>query len=112
MKKETDTPASFRRVKKEPGSFTHVKKEDDAPAPHSSKKAWRLAAAAACQLDYQAPNDPEEFPGQRAAKRTSFNKVLPGTLEFPLAWSRQDAKRAEAECTPPLPLRQPGGGGR
>jgi hypothetical protein len=27
----------------------------------------------------------------------SFNEVQPGTLEFVLIWSRQDAKRAEAE---------------
>jgi hypothetical protein len=30
-------------------------------------------------------------------ERTSFNEVQPGTLEFALAWSRQDAKWAEAE---------------
>jgi hypothetical protein len=63
MKKEPATPASFRHVKKDPGSFTHVKKEHDTPAPPSSKKAWRLSEDAAHQLDYQAPDDPEEFPG-------------------------------------------------
>jgi hypothetical protein len=31
------------------------------------------------------------------AEVESFNEVQPGTLEFALAWSRQDAKRAEAE---------------
>jgi hypothetical protein len=40
------------RVKKEPVSFTRVKKEHDAPAPSSSKKARRLADEAARQLDY------------------------------------------------------------
>jgi hypothetical protein len=34
-------------VKKEPGSFSSVKKEHDAPAPPSSKKARRLADEAA-----------------------------------------------------------------
>jgi hypothetical protein len=97
VKKEPGTPASFTRVKKEPVSFTRVKKEHGAPALPSSKKARRLADVAADQLDYQAPDDPEEFPGLRAAEVESFNEVQPGTLEFALAWSRQDAKRAEAE---------------
>jgi hypothetical protein len=88
VKKEPGTPASFTRVKKEPCSFTHVKKEHDAPAPPYSKKARCLAEDTARQLDYQAPDDPEEFPGQRAAERTLFNEVQPGTLEFALAWSR------------------------
>jgi hypothetical protein len=30
-------------------------------------------------------------------ERTSFNEVQSGTLQFALTWSRQDAKRAEAE---------------
>jgi hypothetical protein len=87
-------------VKKEPGmpaSFTRVKKEHDVPTPPSSKKAHRLADEAAGQLDYQAPNDLKEFPGLRAAEVESFNEVQPGTLEFGVAWSRQDTKRAEAE---------------
>jgi hypothetical protein len=63
MKKEPATPASFRRVNKDPDSFTRVKKEHDMPAPPSSKKSWRLAEDTAHQLDYQAPDDPEEFPG-------------------------------------------------
>jgi hypothetical protein len=86
VKKEPGTPASFKRVKK----------DHDAPASPSSKKARRRAAAAS-HLAYQAPDDPEEFPGQRAAEDASFNEVQLGTLEFALAWSRQDAKRAEAE---------------
>jgi hypothetical protein len=61
------------------------------------KKARRLADEATRQLDYQAPDDPKAFPGLRAAERESFNKVQPGALEFTLAWSRQDARRAEAE---------------
>jgi hypothetical protein len=65
--------------------------------PPSSKKARRLTDEAAGQLDYQAPDDPEEFPGLRAAEVESFNEVQPGILEFALAWSRQDAKRAEVE---------------
>jgi hypothetical protein len=97
VKKEPGTPASFRRIKKEPSFFTRVKKEHDMPAPPSSKKVRWLADDAARQLDYQAPNDPEEFPSQRAAERTSFNEVQPGTLEFALAWSRKYTKRAEAE---------------
>jgi hypothetical protein len=44
-------------VKKEPSvtpaSFARVKKEHDAPAPPSMKKARRLAEDAACQLEYQ-----------------------------------------------------------
>jgi hypothetical protein len=79
-------------VKKEPVSFTRVKKEHDKPAPPSSKKARRIADEATRQLDYQASDDPEEFPGLRAAERESFNEVQRGTLEFALAWSRQDAK--------------------
>jgi hypothetical protein len=104
VKKEPGTPASFTRVKKEPVSFTRVKKEHGAPAPPSSKKTRRLADEAAVQLDYQAPDGPEEFPGPRAAEVESFNKVQPGTLEFALAWSRKDAKRAEAECAHRLGL--------
>jgi hypothetical protein len=73
------TPNSFARIKKDPGvtpaSFTHVKKEHNALAPPSSKKARCLAEDAARQLEYQAPDDPEEFPVQRAAERASFNKV-------------------------------------
>jgi hypothetical protein len=85
VKKEPGTPASFTRVKKEPVSFTRVKKEHDAPTPPSLKKARRLANKAARQLDYQAPDDPEEFPGPRVAEVESFNEVQPGTLEFALA---------------------------
>jgi hypothetical protein len=88
----------------EPVSFTHVKKEHDALAPPSSKKARHLADEAADQLDYQAPDDLEEFPGLRAAEVESFNEVQPGTLEFALAWSKQDAKRADAERTRRLGL--------
>jgi hypothetical protein len=73
VKKEPGTPTSFTRVKKEPNSFTHVKKEHDAPAPPSSKKALYLTDKAARRLDYQAPDNPEEFPGLRAAERESFN---------------------------------------
>jgi hypothetical protein len=85
VKKE---PCSFTRVKTEPCSFTRVKKEHDALAPPSSEKARRLVEYASRQLAYQAPDDPEEFPGQRAAERASFNEVQPRTLEFALAWSR------------------------
>jgi hypothetical protein len=95
--KEPGTPASFTRVKKEPDSFTRVKKEHDAPTPPSSEKARRLADNAARQLAHQAPEDTEEFPSQRAAECASLNKVQSGTLEFALAWSRQDVKKAEAE---------------
>jgi hypothetical protein len=83
------TPTRLLRSKKEPDSFTCVKKVHDAPMPPSSKKARRLSEDAARQLDYQAPDDP--------AERASFNEVQPGTLEFALAWSRQDAKRAKEE---------------
>jgi hypothetical protein len=65
--------------------------------PLSTKKARCLTTDAACQLEYQASDDPEEFLGLRAAERASFNKVRPGTLEFVLTWSRQDAKKSEAE---------------
>jgi hypothetical protein len=90
-------PGPFTRVKKEPGSFSHVKKEHGMPASPSSKKARWLTGDTARQLAYQAPDDSEEFPSQRAVERASFNKVQLGTLEFALAWSRQGAKRAEAE---------------
>jgi hypothetical protein len=88
-------------VKNEPGvtsaSFAHGKKEHDAPAPPSTKKACRLGEDTACQLEYQAPDNPEEFLGLRAAECASFNKVQPGTLEFVLAWSRQDTKKTEID---------------
>jgi hypothetical protein len=74
VKKEPGS-GSFTRVKKEPGSFARVKQEHDAPAPPSSKKVCRLATDAARQLAYQATDDPEEFSGQRAAKRASFNEI-------------------------------------
>jgi hypothetical protein len=90
-KKEPGLGASSDWVKKEPVSFTRVKKEHDAPVPPSSKKARRLADEAARQLDSQALDDPKEFPGLRATKVESFNEVQPGTLEFTLARSRQDA---------------------
>jgi hypothetical protein len=67
------------------------------PAPHSSKKARRLAEEATLQLEYQAPDDSEEFPDPKAVELTSFNEVRPGTLDFVLAWSRQDAKKADTE---------------
>jgi hypothetical protein len=66
VKKEAVSPASFTRIKKEPGvtpdSHAHVKKEPRAPAPRSSKKARHLTKDTAQQLEYQAPDDPEEFP--------------------------------------------------
>jgi hypothetical protein len=71
VKKEPGTPTSFTRVKKEPDSFTRVKKEHGAPTPPSLKKACRRCRG----LAYQAPNDPVEFTGQRAAERPSFNEV-------------------------------------
>jgi hypothetical protein len=58
---------------------------------------WRLAEDAALQLEYQTSDNPEEFPGLKAAELASFNEVQPGTLDFALAWSRQDAKRADTE---------------
>jgi hypothetical protein len=79
VKEEASTPVSFTRVKKEPGvtpaSFAHVKKEHDAPAPPSTKKARRLTEDTVRQLDYQTPDDPEEFPDLRAAERAFFNEV-------------------------------------
>jgi hypothetical protein len=91
--------------KKEAGSSgassTRVKKE---PGVTPASFARHLEEDAARQLEYQAPNDPEEFPGQRAAERTSLNEVQPGTLEFALAWSRKNAKRTEAKHARPLGL--------
>jgi hypothetical protein len=105
---KSEPGGSFACVKKEPGvtpaSFARVKKEHGVPMPHSTKKARRLTEDAARQLDYQDPDDPEEFPGLRATERASFNEVQSGTLEFALAWSRQDAKRAEAKRARPLNL--------
>jgi hypothetical protein len=73
------------RVKKEPG------------APPSLKKARRLTEDAVLQLKYQAPDDSEEFPGLKAVELASFNEVQSGSLNFALAWSRKDAKKAETE---------------
>jgi hypothetical protein len=70
------TLGSLARVKKEPG------------APPSLKKAQRLAEDTALQLEYQASDDPVEFPGLKAAELASFNVVQPGSLDFALAWSR------------------------
>jgi hypothetical protein len=91
LKKEVGSfDASSAQVKKEPGvtpaSFIRVKKEHGAAVPPSMKKARRLAEDAARQLEYQAPDVPE-----------GFNEVRPETLEFVLAWSRQDARKSEAE---------------
>jgi hypothetical protein len=66
--------ASFTRVKKEPGSLTRVK-EDHGGAPPSSKKARRLADAAARHLTYQASDDPKEFPGQATSPRMSRRRT-------------------------------------
>jgi hypothetical protein len=33
----------------------------------------------------------------RAAEPASFNEVQPGTLDYVLAWSRQDTEREEPE---------------
>jgi hypothetical protein len=49
------------------------------------------------QLEYQASDDSEEFPGLKVAELASFNEVQLGTLDFALAWSRQDAKKADTE---------------
>jgi hypothetical protein len=91
------TLASLARVKKEPdiGSLAHVKKEPGVSP--SSKKARHLTEYAMLQLEYQAPDDPEEFRGLKAAELASFNEVQPGTMDFALAWSRRDAKKADAE---------------
>jgi hypothetical protein len=102
LKKEVGSfDASSAQVKKEPGvtpaSFIRVKKEHGAAVPPSMKKARRLAEDAARQLEYQAPDGPEGFLGLRAVVSASFNEVRPETLEFVLAWSRQDARKSEAE---------------
>jgi hypothetical protein len=44
-----------------------------------------------------SPEYLEEFHGLRAAERASFTEIQSGTLEFILAWSRYDAKKAKAE---------------
>jgi hypothetical protein len=75
LKKEPGLGASSARVKKmsgTPTSFTRVKKEHGAPVPPSSKKARRLANEAVGQLDYQASDDPEEFPSLRTTEVESF----------------------------------------
>jgi hypothetical protein len=56
--------------------------------PPLLKKTCHLQDYTAQQFQYQAPNDPDEFLGQRMAEPASFNEVQPGTLEFALAWSR------------------------
>jgi hypothetical protein len=75
------------------GSLTRIKEEPDASAPPSSKKAWCLTKDTVLQLEYQALDDPKEFLGLKAAKFASFNEVQLGTLDFVLAWSRQDVKK-------------------
>jgi hypothetical protein len=103
VKKEAGSPASFTRVKKDPGVtpgslacvkkepgmtpgyLARVKKEPGALAPPSLKKARRLAENAALLLEYQAPDGPEEFPGLKASELAFFNEVQPGTLDFALA---------------------------
>jgi hypothetical protein len=73
-----------------------VKKEEgDATPPPSAKKT---CIGTEEQLQYWTADDPKEFPGLRAAERASLNEVQPGTLDFVLAWSRQDAKTEEAKC--------------
>jgi hypothetical protein len=65
--------------------------------PTSSKKARDLTEDAALQLEYQAPDDLEEFSDLRVTERASFNEVQPGTLDFVLTWSRQNMKKAKPE---------------
>jgi hypothetical protein len=49
------------------------------------------------QLQLASNGDPEDFLGQRAAERDSFNVVLPVSEEFALAWSRREAAREARE---------------
>jgi hypothetical protein len=90
VKNKAASPASFTRIQKEPGvtlgSLARVKKEPGVPP--SLKKVRRLAEDTALQLEYQASDDPVEFPGLKAAELASFNEVQPGSLDFALAWSR------------------------
>jgi hypothetical protein len=55
--------------------LARVKKEPGAPTPPSSKKARHLTEDDALQLEYQAPDDLEEFPVLKAVKLASFNEV-------------------------------------
>jgi hypothetical protein len=72
-----------------------VKKEEgDALSVSSTKKTWISTKE---QLEYRTLDNPEEFLGLRAAERASFNEVQPGTLDYVPAWSKQEAKREEAE---------------
>jgi hypothetical protein len=48
------------------------------------KKARCLADEAVSQLDYQAHDDPEEFPGLRSVEVESFNEVQPEPWNSPL----------------------------
>jgi hypothetical protein len=83
VKKEASAPLTpLVRVKKEAGVV-----------PPSMKKACRLAEDAAHQLQYQAPDDSDEFLGQRAAERASVNEVQPGTLKFTLAGPGRTRRR-------------------
>jgi hypothetical protein len=79
------------------------------PASPSSKKARRLADEATHQLGYQAPDDPKEFPGLRAAERESFNKVQPGALDRVrpcLVQARREEGRGRARAPPWMTMRR------
>jgi hypothetical protein len=47
--------------------------------------------------DFRCPGTWRLSTGLKAAELTSFDEVQPGTLHFVLVWSRQDAKKADAE---------------
>lgn len=83
---------SFVRPKPEPGAgSSRVKKPKPEPV-------WQPPPAyAATQLQLKAPEDPEDFPGQREVERASFHDVPPASLEFALAWSKAEAEKEAAE---------------
>jgi hypothetical protein len=47
--------------------------------------------------DFRCPGTWRLSTGLKAVELASFNEVQPGTLDFVLVWSRQDAKKADTE---------------
>jgi hypothetical protein len=75
-------------------------KETDALSSRKKERheqVWKAPTEyAARELQFQAPDDPKEFSGQRVAKCTSFNEVQPARYDFTLAWSKSEAKKKAA----------------
>jgi hypothetical protein len=80
VKKESGTPASFTCVKKEPISFTRIKKKHDTPAPPSAKKARRLADEAAPPVRLLGLGRPRGVPGPEGGGARVLQRGSAGDL--------------------------------